>query len=233
MSLKGIRMAFASEIDEGQRFSAAKIKWFTGKDELVGRNPHDKYPTHFNPTHKLCLQTNTQPQAPPNDKAFWERLHLIPFLISFVNRDPQESHERRAILDLDRQVLKEAPGILAWLVAGCLLWQRRRPQPAERGHGGDGGIPAQRGSAGRLGATSAASGSLGQRTRDRCSIAALWIGITKTSGRTNRPAPGSASSSRRNSKRTNRRAASCTTASCLNVGESLRVRRYNSVIFME
>ncbi len=124
MSLKGIRMAFASEIDEGQRFSASKIKWLTGKDELVGRSPHDKYPTRFAPTHKLFLMTNTQPQAPPNDKAFWERLHLIPFTISFVNRDPQDTHERRAILDLDKQILKEASGILAWLVRGCLLWQK-------------------------------------------------------------------------------------------------------------
>ncbi len=129
MSLKGIRMAFASEIDEGQRFSAAKIKWLTGKDELTGRSPHDKYPTRFAPTHKLFVMTNSQPQAPPNDKAFWERLHLIPFTISFVNREPQETYERRAILDLDRQVLTEAPGILAWLVRGCLEWQKRGLNP--------------------------------------------------------------------------------------------------------
>ena len=129
MSLKGVRLAFASEIDEGQRFSASKIKWLTGKDELVGRSPHDKYPTRFAPTHKLFLMTNTQPQAPPNDKAFWERLHLIPHTISFVNRDPQEAHERRAILDLDQQVLKEAPGILAWLVRGCLDYQRQGLKP--------------------------------------------------------------------------------------------------------
>jgi putative DNA primase/helicase len=129
MSLKGIRLAFASEIDEGQRFSTSKVKWLTGKDELTGRNPHDKYPTRFRPTHKLMVMTNTQPQAPPNDKAFWERLHLIPFTISFVNRDPQESHERRAILDLDRQVLQEASGILAWLVRGCLLWQKEGLKP--------------------------------------------------------------------------------------------------------
>jgi putative DNA primase/helicase len=129
ISLKGIRLAFASEIDEGQRFSASKIKWLTGKDELVGRSPHDKYPTRFSPTHKLFLMTNTQPQAPPGDKAFWERLHLIPFTISFVNRDPQENHERRAILDLDRQILKESSGILSWLVRGCLLWQKHGLNP--------------------------------------------------------------------------------------------------------
>lgn len=132
MSLKGLRMAFVSETDEGQRFSASKVKWLTGKDQLVGRNPHDKRETHFQPTHKLFLMTNTQPAAPPNDKAFWERLHLIPFLTSFVNRTPQEAHERRAILDLDRQVLREAPGILAWLVRGCLEWQRDGLNPPKK-----------------------------------------------------------------------------------------------------
>lgn len=132
MSLKGIRMTFASETDEGQRFSASKVKWLTGKDELVGRNPHDKYPTRFQPTHKLFLMTNTQPAAPANDKAFWERLHLIPFDISFVNRDPQESYERRAILDLDQQIIKEAPGILAWLVRGCLHWQKQGLNPPRK-----------------------------------------------------------------------------------------------------
>jgi putative DNA primase/helicase len=129
IALKGMRMAFASEIDEGQKFSAAKIKWLTGKDELIGRSPHDKYSTRFYPTHKLFLMTNTQPEAPSNDKAFWERMHLIPFSISFVNRDPQEPYERRAILDLDQQLLREESGILAWLVRGCLLYQQRGIDP--------------------------------------------------------------------------------------------------------
>jgi putative DNA primase/helicase len=129
MSLKGTRCAFASETDEHQRFSAAKIKWLTGTDQLVGRTPYDKYDTRFFPTHKLFLSTNNQPQAPPNDKAFWERLHLIPFNVSFVKREIRETYERRAILNLDRQLRKEGPGILAWLVRGCLEWQRDGLQP--------------------------------------------------------------------------------------------------------
>lgn len=129
MSLKGIRLAFASEIDEGQRFSAAKIKWLTGKDELTGRSPHDKYPTRFQPTHKLIVQTNTQPSAPANDTAFWERLQLVPFNKSFVNRDPREPHERRAILDLDKRLKVEDSGILAWGVIGCLDWQNQGLNP--------------------------------------------------------------------------------------------------------
>ena len=132
MSLKGMRLTFASETDEGQKFSASKVKWLTGKDELNGRNPHDKYSTRFQPTHKLFLMTNSQPQAPANDKAFWERLHLIPFTLSFVNRDPQDATERRAILDLDQKLLKEAPGIFAWLVRGCLLWRKHGLKPPRK-----------------------------------------------------------------------------------------------------
>lgn len=131
MSLKGLRMAFASEIDDGQRFSASKIKWYTGKVELVGRRPNDKYETRFAPTHTIFLETNLLPKAPADDKAFWERLHVIPHTISFVNRDPQETHERRAIQDLDRQLVPEYPGILAWILRGCLLWQRDGLCPPE------------------------------------------------------------------------------------------------------
>jgi putative DNA primase/helicase len=125
MGLKGIRLAFASEIDEEQRFSTGRIKNLTGKDQLVGRNPHDVHLTRFYPTHKLFLMTNTKPDASAKDKAFWYRMHLIPFEISFVNRDPVESFERRAIMDLDKQIeATELPGILAWLVRGCLEWQQ-------------------------------------------------------------------------------------------------------------
>lgn len=129
MTLKGLRMAFACEIDEGRWFSGSKVKWLTGKDELIGRSPYDKYPTCFAPSHKLFLMTNIQPKAPPNDRAFWERIHLIPFTISFINRDPRGANERRANLNLGQQLVQEYPGILAWLCRGCLLWQQNGLMP--------------------------------------------------------------------------------------------------------
>ena len=131
MSLKGIRLSFASEIEENQQFSTAKIKKLTGKNTLVGRHPNDKYEVRFAPTQKIMIETNIQPSAPANDRSFWERMHLIPFDISFVNRDPIEAHERRAIMDLDDQVRKEAPGILAWLLRGCLFWQQQGLMPPQ------------------------------------------------------------------------------------------------------
>ena len=129
MSIKGVRMAFASEIDENQRFSLSIIKKLTGGDELYGRHPHDKYSTRFLPTHKLFVQTNIKPGASANDRAFWERVNMIPFRISFVDRDPKEPWERRANLHLKEQLTEELPGILAWLMRGCLWWQRDGLKP--------------------------------------------------------------------------------------------------------
>jgi putative DNA primase/helicase len=124
MLLRGLRLAYASETDRGSRFSPARCKWLTGADSLVGRWPHDRRPVTFRPTHKLLLLTNNKPAAPPDDFAFWERCLLVPFRLSYVNRDPQAENERRADLCLGQRLEGEASGILAWLVRGCLEWQR-------------------------------------------------------------------------------------------------------------
>jgi len=131
MGLKGLRLAFAAETDVGQRFSAAKVKWLTGGDQLVGRNPHDKYETRFKPTHTLFLLTNNKPHAAGDDFAFWERIHLVPFKLSFVNRKPTADNERPAIKGLAEELKKGSPGILAWLVRGCLAYQTEGLIPAE------------------------------------------------------------------------------------------------------
>ncbi len=131
IGLKGLRLAFASETDEGQRFSPAKVKLYTGGDQLVGRSPHDKYEVRFKPTHTLCLLTNHKPHAPGDDFAFWERVHLVPFNLSFVAREPVQDNERRARQGVAQELMEEAPGILAWLVRGCLEYQRIGLKPPE------------------------------------------------------------------------------------------------------
>jgi putative DNA primase/helicase len=124
MLLRGLRLAYASETDRGSRFSPARCKWLTGADSLVGRWPHDRRPVTFRPTHKLLLLTNNKPAAPPEDFAFWERCLLVPFRLSYVARLPEAENERRADLCLRQRLEGEASGILAWLVRGCLEWQR-------------------------------------------------------------------------------------------------------------
>lgn len=127
MALKGLRLAIASETDEGRRFSAAKVKWLTGGDSLTGRGLYDKHLITFQPTHLLMLLTNHQPNAPDSDYAFWERCFLVDHLLSFVDRAEGEElkpHERRANKTLPTRLREQADTILAWLVRGCLEWQQ-------------------------------------------------------------------------------------------------------------
>jgi putative DNA primase/helicase len=130
MELKGLRIAFASETDEGRRFSPGQVKWYSGGDTLTGRLPHDKRPTRFGPTHLLILLTNNLPHAPGDDFAFWDRLKLVPFHYSFVaSPDPAKPNQKKRNEGLLDKLKGEAPGILALLVNGCLDWQRNGLSP--------------------------------------------------------------------------------------------------------
>ena len=129
MSLRGMRLVFASETDEGQRFSAARVKWLSGADKLTGRYPHDKLNITFDPTHLLCLLTNNKPKAPATNFAFWERLFLVEFPLSFVDRKPSGPDERPVDKGLRERLQAELPGIMAWLARGCLEWQERGLDP--------------------------------------------------------------------------------------------------------
>jgi len=125
MSLRGLRIAFASETEQGRRFSLDRVKWLTGGDTLKGRYPYDKYETEFRPTHTLFLMTNSKPDVSNDDFAFWERVHLIPFELSFVLREPEKFNERPADKHLGEKLLKEGSGILAWSVRGFLEYQQK------------------------------------------------------------------------------------------------------------
>jgi len=131
MGLRGLRIAFASEADENRKFSPSRVKWLSGSDTLVGRSPHDRHETRFKPTHTLILLTNHKPHAPASDYAFWQRIHLVPFEFSFVDHPPQKETEFPADKDLADKLKEEAPGILAWLVRGCIQWQKQGLAPPQ------------------------------------------------------------------------------------------------------
>ncbi|RLB69137.1 MAG: DNA primase, partial [Deltaproteobacteria bacterium] len=126
MKLKGLRFVYASETDEGRKFSSSKVKWLAGGDTLTGRWPNDKRNIDFKPTHTLFLLTNHKPRVDPADNAFWERMRLIVFEMSFVtNREPDpEKNERQADIELPAKLSAAGSAMLSWLVRGCLEWQR-------------------------------------------------------------------------------------------------------------
>ncbi len=120
MLLKGKRAVFASEPEEGRKFAVGPIKWMTGGDKLTGRWPHSPQFTAFSPSHILFMLTNFKPKAPAHDYAFWQRLHLITFPVTFVDREPKGPLEKRVKKGLAEKLKKEeSAGILAWIVRGA------------------------------------------------------------------------------------------------------------------
>jgi len=123
MRLRGLRLTWASETNEGRRMDAGQVKLLTGGGDLVGRPPYGRREVSFPQSFTLCLLTNSKPQAPADDYALWRRICLIPFNTRFVD-DPTGPNEKLIDRFLDDKLIAEAPGILSWLVQGCLNWQR-------------------------------------------------------------------------------------------------------------
>jgi len=128
--LRGRRLTWLSETNENRRLNSGKVKLLTGGDMITGRAPYGKMQISFRPTHKIFLLTNHKPKADARDMALWRRVLLIPFTMAFVpNPDPAKSNERLADPNLTEKLKDEASGILAWLVRGCLAWQKEGLNP--------------------------------------------------------------------------------------------------------
>ena len=130
MTLRGKRLCWVSETDEGRRLNTGKLKWLSGGDTLTGREVYGKKQTSFRPSHKLFLLTNHKPHANADDYALWKRISLIPFNLSFVS-EPTLLNERWEDTTLPDRLRGEASGILAWLVRGCLAWQADGLKPPQ------------------------------------------------------------------------------------------------------
>jgi putative DNA primase/helicase len=113
--LKGARFVSAVEAEEGRRLAEAFIKQAAGGvDTLTARFLHAEW-FDFQPQFKVWLATNHKPVVRGTDNAIWDRIRLIPFTV----RIPEGERDKT----LPAQLRAELPGIPAWAVRGCLLWQ--------------------------------------------------------------------------------------------------------------
>jgi putative DNA primase/helicase len=128
MALRAKRLVCARETNEGRRLDPGRLKLLTGRDTLEGREVFGRHQVSFRPTHQMILITNKKPHAAATDYALWQRLQLIPFTLSFVE-EPTADYERQVDEKLPKKLENEASGILAWLVKGCLAWQREGLKP--------------------------------------------------------------------------------------------------------
>jgi putative DNA primase/helicase len=110
----GKRLVLASETEEKEKMNTGVIKTITGGDSLDAAGVYEKHFT-FKPACKIWFAGNYKPTIHDAGPAIWGRVRLIPFDRKFVDGEKD--------LGLEAKLKAEAPGILNWLIQGCLLWQ--------------------------------------------------------------------------------------------------------------
>ena len=89
----------------------------TGGDSIKARRMREDF-WEFVPTHKIWISVNHRPTTADSTYGFWRRVKMIPFTVTI----PKERQDPKLL-----EALKaEMPGILAWLVRGCLIWREKR-----------------------------------------------------------------------------------------------------------
>ncbi|MGH8596260.1 MAG: phage/plasmid primase, P4 family [Gammaproteobacteria bacterium] len=113
--LRGMRFVSTIESSEGERLDEAKVKELTGRDRIRARRMRENF-FEFEATHKICMSTNHKPDIRGNDDGIWRRIRLWPFTVKIPKADQDP--------ELFDKLKVEGPGILRWIILGCLAWQR-------------------------------------------------------------------------------------------------------------
>ena len=115
-SLYKVNFCSSTEIEDGQKLSTSLLKRMTGGESLRCERKFE-HGFNFRPQYKLWLCGNHEPEISDTTNSIWNRLKKIPFTVKI------SADER--IKDYDTKLVKEHnAAILAWLVKGCLEWQR-------------------------------------------------------------------------------------------------------------
>lgn len=110
--LRGARIVTASETEEGRAWAESRIKQLTGGDPITARFMRQNFFT-FTPAFKLTIVGNHAPVLHNVDEAARRRFNIVAF-----DRQPANPDK-----DLEQKLVAEWPGILRWMIDGCLDWQ--------------------------------------------------------------------------------------------------------------
>jgi putative DNA primase/helicase len=113
--LRGARLVTAVEIGDGKRLDEELVKRLTGGDTMTARFLYGEF-FDFTPQFKLIVGCNHLPKIRGTEHAIWRRIHRVPFTVTI----PESEQDKM----LPARLRAELPGILCWLVQGCLAWQR-------------------------------------------------------------------------------------------------------------
>jgi putative DNA primase/helicase len=114
--LEHVRLAIVPEADRGTRMHEGLLKAWVSGETITVRGVYQR-DREIRPTAKLCYHTNFLPRMSDDDDAVWRRVVIWPFDHRPEEPDPQVKAELH-------DPAKSGAAILAWLVEGCLAWQR-------------------------------------------------------------------------------------------------------------
>jgi putative DNA primase/helicase len=113
--LRGARLVTAVETESGREWAESRIKMLTGGEKVKARFMRQDLFV-FTPQLKLFITGNHKPELRSVDEAMRRRINLIPFHVTI----PPDQRDR----DLPEKLKCEWPGILSWMIEGCLEGQR-------------------------------------------------------------------------------------------------------------
>lgn len=116
--LINVRLVLASEPAKGATWNDAFVNEMTGGDMITGRNPAGT-PFKFTGDFKLWVQGEQVPELKSVQTGLRRRIKIIPFETTPAEPDQNLKEALRA----------EYPGILRWMINGCLEWQKRGLDP--------------------------------------------------------------------------------------------------------
>jgi putative DNA primase/helicase len=120
--LRAARLVTAVETEEGRRWAESKIKMLTGGDKISARFMRQDF-FEFTPQFKLVIAGNHKPGLRSVDEAIRRRFNLLPFTVTI----PSDQRD----LTLAEKLRDEWPGILQWMIDGCIEWQEHKLAPPE------------------------------------------------------------------------------------------------------
>lgn len=109
--LLGKRLAVVNEMARAAKINPATVKSYTGDEFQTGKLLYKDRFT-FRSTAKLWLISNHKPEILDNSDGMWDRVLFIPW-------DAYIPSAERIVGLKDLMLAEEAPGILAWFVAGA------------------------------------------------------------------------------------------------------------------
>jgi P4 family phage/plasmid primase-like protien len=120
--LRGARLAVCNEGSKMRRLDSRGIKMLTGGGWLAGRAMAQN-PITFRATHKIVVLANDNPVL-DLDSGMKQRVHVVPFTQKFRG----EQREEKGLRDFFAQP-EQLKGIFAWMVEGCLAYQKEGLKP--------------------------------------------------------------------------------------------------------